>query len=82
MSNSKKQAVYRHNLAGSPLSELAQAFHDLADQLSTIRKPYRNRRYVGRYNDCTVYEVSSTTVREHKRRGFVAVRVLRRSRNG
>ena len=81
MRNRKKQAVFTHNLAGSPLTELAQAFLDLASTLESVRQPFRARRHVGRYNDCTVYEVKETTVQAHKRRGFVAVRILRKPRN-
>lgn len=80
MSNRKKTAIFRHPLVGQSLSELAQSMNDLADSLDRLRAPFRRRKYVGKYEDCTVYEVRETTIRSHKRRGFVAVRVLRNGR--
>ncbi len=49
----------------------------LQAKLARGKQAYRERYAAGTYGQITVYKVSKTTVKRHRRSGFTAVRVTR-----
>jgi hypothetical protein len=69
------------NIPSRRLSRLASEFRAikariarLTERANEIRDEAVNVLGVGTYESCTVYEVASTKVKEHKRNGYKAIR--------